>query len=188
MKVRKGLLSSSSTTHGVVAIALALTLAATGAAVPIVASAAGVSVASAEALATAAAPSAVATSAPSTDASAASAATATAPSATPTPTVVPKAKKLTVRQKVAKAGRARGLSKAGVKALLWICKRESNFRPRAKSKSGTYHGLFQLSKGIVRGHPWQDPTWNTKRAIKYMKGRYGSVLKAKAFWLKHHWY
>jgi len=118
------------------------------------------------------------------------AAAAAAASATVTPAAKPKAKakKLSVRQKVAKVGRARGLSKKGVKALLWICKRESNFRPKAKSKSGTYHGLFQLSKGIVKGHPWQDPTWNTKRAIKYMKGRYGSVLKAKAFWQAHHWY
>jgi hypothetical protein len=41
---------------------------------------------------------------------------------------------------------------------------------------------------MAHGKPWKDPYWNTKRAIKYMKGRYGGVLKAKAFWLSHHWY
>jgi hypothetical protein len=48
--------------------------------------------------------------------------------------------------------------------------------------------LFQLSKGMANGHPWKDATWNTKRAIKYMKGRYHGVLNAKRFWLSHHWY
>jgi hypothetical protein len=116
------------------------------------------------------------------------------PSATTTPALkaapAPKAKKkkkLTVRQKVAKAGRDRGLSKKEVAALLWICKRESNFHSTSVSRSGCY-GLFQLSRGMAKGHPWKKPVWNTKRAIKYMRGRYGSVLKAKAFWKAHHWY
>lgn len=112
--------------------------------------------------------------------------------ATPKPAAAPvkkkkKRKKLTMRQLVAKAGRARGLSKAEVRALLWMAKRESTFHPRAVSRSGCY-GLFQLSGGMAHGHPWRDPTWNTKRAIRYMRGRYGGVLHAQRFWRSHHWY
>jgi soluble lytic murein transglycosylase-like protein len=96
-------------------------------------------------------------------------------------------KKLTVKQTVARIGQKAGLSKSEVAALLWIAKHESNFHPTSKSSSGCY-GLFQLSKGMAGGHPWKDPTWNTKRAIKYMKGRYHGVLGAKRFWQAHHWY
>jgi hypothetical protein len=97
-------------------------------------------------------------------------------------------KKLTVRQIIAKTGRERGLSKAEIDALMWICKRESSFHPKSESRNGLYHGLFQLNKGMAHGRPWKDAAWNTRRAIKYMRGRYGSVLRAKAFWVAHHWY
>ena len=113
-----------------------------------------------------------------------------APVAVPTVTV---AKKLTVRLHAIsgtareKIGRNAGLSTRQVAALLWIAKRESNFHPTSESRSEC-HGLFQLSKGMAHGHPWKNPTWNTKRAIKYMRGRYGGVLQAKAFWSSHHWY
>jgi soluble lytic murein transglycosylase-like protein len=113
-----------------------------------------------------------------------------APATVAAPPVAPAAsaaKKLTVRQIIAKIGKDKGLSKSQVDALLWIAKHESNFHPTSKSSSGCY-GLFQLSKGMAKGHPWKDPTWNTKRAIKYMKGRYGGTLQAKRFWLAHHWY
>jgi len=116
--------------------------------------------------------------------------TAVATTVTPAPVAVPTvtvAKKLTIRQIVAKVGRNAGLSTRQVAALLWICKRESNFHPTSESRSEC-HGLFQLSKGMAHGHPWKNPTWNTKRAIKYMRGRYGGVLQAKAFWSSHHWY
>lgn len=107
---------------------------------------------------------------------------------TVTPTVTPRpTKKLTVRQVIAKVGREAGLRQAEIDALLWIAKRESNYHPTSVSRGGCY-GLFQLSRGMASGHPWKDPAWNTKRAIKYMRGRYGGVLKAKAFWLRHHWY
>ena len=95
--------------------------------------------------------------------------------------------KLTVRQTIAKVGHDAGLKRVEIDALLWIAKRESNYHPTSVSRGGCY-GLFQLSRGMAAGHPWKDPAWNTKRAIKYMKGRYGSVPKAKAFWLRHHWY
>lgn len=79
------------------------------------------------------------------------------------------------------------LGGADTAALLWIAKRESNYHPTSHSRSEC-HGLFQLSRGMAHGHPWRDPRWNTRRAIRYMRGRYGSPLKAKAFWLRHHWY
>ena len=114
--------------------------------------------------------------------------------ATPAPTpVVPaapapkKAVKLTVKQIIAKVGRASGLSTSEVNGLLWIAYRESRYHPTSKSSSGCY-GLFQLSAGMAKGHAWKDPYWNTKRAIKYMKGRYHGVLRAKSFWSAHHWY
>lgn len=100
---------------------------------------------------------------------------------------VKKKKRLTVRQTIAKVARARGLARRHVKALLWIAKRESNFHRTSVSRSGCY-GLFQLSHSMVRGRPWKSAAWNTKRAIKYMRGRYGGVLQAKAFWQAHHWY
>jgi len=106
----------------------------------------------------------------------------------PTPAAVAApAKKLTVPQIITKVGHDAKLSNAEIDGLLWIAKRESNYHPTSKSKSGCY-GLFQLSKGMANGHPWKDATWNTKRAIKYMKGRYHGVLNAKRFWLSHHWY
>jgi len=196
LKVRNGSFHSSVTTRSVVAIALAWVLAFGSGIVPAPASAIvttdGGVTPSAESTLTAFETGAVAgrplawQAAVETTGSKAAAERALEETVAPAPKK--KAKKLTVKQTVAKVGRQRGLSKAGVAALLWICKKESNFRPKARSKSGTYHGLFQLSKGIVKGKPWQDPTWNTKRAIKYMKGRYGSVVKAKAFWMAHHWY
>ncbi|HEY5517787.1 MAG TPA: hypothetical protein VIL15_05975 [Coriobacteriia bacterium] len=96
-------------------------------------------------------------------------------------------RKLTVREIIAKVGRERGLSAREITALLWMAKRESNYHPTSESRSEC-HGLFQLSKGMAHGHPWKDPAWNTRRAIKYMKGRYGGVMRAKAFWMSHHWY
>jgi soluble lytic murein transglycosylase-like protein len=172
-------ISSNQVVRGLVAVSLVWALAAGGAVAPIVASAeesqpAVVAPASADASATASAETSAAAVAPSTI-------------ATPPLVPAPVAKKLTVRQIIAKVGSAAGLSKAEVAALLWIAKHESNYHPRSRSASGCY-GLFQLSQSMAHGHPWQDPAWNTKRAIKYMKGRYGGVLRAKAFWSAHHWY
>jgi soluble lytic murein transglycosylase-like protein len=113
-------------------------------------------------------------------------ATLAVPSA-PVAPVVKRTVKLSVPAIITKVGHEAGLSKAEITALLWIAKHESNFHPTSKSSSGCY-GLFQLSKGMANGHPWKDATWNTKRAIKYMKGRYHGVLNAQRFWQSHHWY
>jgi hypothetical protein len=132
--------------------------------------------------------SASTTATPAADATPAAAASGVTTPAVAT-VVVKKAppKKLTVKQTIAKVGHDARLSNSEVAALLWIAKRESNYHPTSVSSGGCY-GLFQLSRGMAGGHPWKDPSWNTKRAIKYMKGRYHGVLKAKAFWQSHHWY
>lgn len=79
------------------------------------------------------------------------------------------------------------LSSANLSALLSIGKRESNFHATS-SNHGRCLGVFQLSKSMCSGHPWSDPTWNTRRAIKYMNGRYSSPARAWSFWCRHGWY
>lgn len=115
----------------------------------------------------------------------ASATSTVKPAAKPKPKAKATAKKLTIPQQISKIAYSKKLSKAEVSALLWICKRESGFHPT--EVTGSCYGLFQLSSSMVRGHPWK-PLWNTTRAIRYMKGRYGGVLQAKSFWMAHHWY
>lgn len=170
----------------VLAVSIAWSLAAGGAVAPV----AALAEVSQSAIVTA--PLSVAPAAPSAEAShSALAPSEVPPQVVPAPVVPPAApavaKKLTVPQIIAAVGYKAHLSKAEVEALLWMAKRESNYHPTSESRSEC-HGLFQLSKGMAHGHPWKDPIWNTKRAIKYMKGRYGGVLKAKAFWGRHHWY
>jgi soluble lytic murein transglycosylase-like protein len=172
------LFSSSQVARGIAAATLVAALALSAGSIPI---------ALADTI-PASAPVATEASSVSTASVAASAttdATIAVPVVKPAPIAAPR--KLTVRQVIAKVGHAAGLRQAQIDALMWIAKRESNFHPTSASSSGCY-GLFQLSRGMAHGHPWKDPAWNTKRAIKYMRGRYGSVLKAKAFWLRHHWY
>jgi hypothetical protein len=82
---------------------------------------------------------------------------------------------------------ATGYGKAQTDALLWIAKRESNYHAWSHSRSEC-HGLFQLSRGMAHGHPWRDPRWNTLRAIRYIRGRYGSPLRAKAHSVRYGWY
>jgi hypothetical protein len=79
------------------------------------------------------------------------------------------------------------LSKANTAALLWIARHESNFHATS-SNHGRCLGVFQLSKAMCRGWNWYDPAHNTRRAIRYMKGRYGSPVRAEAFWKRHSWY
>ncbi|HEY5472496.1 MAG TPA: hypothetical protein VIK32_04810 [Candidatus Limnocylindrales bacterium] len=82
------------------------------------------------------------------------------------------------------------LGKADTAALIAICKPESNFHPTSHSRSQC-HGLFQLSRGMAHGHPWWDPRWNTRRAIRYIRyssHHYRTPRRALAFRRVHHWY
>ena len=87
---------------------------------------------------------------------------------------------------VAEAKRAH-LSSRDTSALLSIAWSES--RDHAfSSNRGRCLGCFQLSKAMCRGWNWWDPALNTRRAIKYARGRYGSPSKALAFRKRHGWY
>jgi len=72
-------------------------------------------------------------------------------------------------------------------ALCWISDHESR-RPGVRNSIGCV-GLFQLKnppKWMIVG----DAASETKAGCEYILHRkgYGTPLKAKAFWLKHHWY
>lgn len=81
---------------------------------------------------------------------------------------------------------AAGFGSLDVTAMKKIADYESHDHP--KSHSSSCWGLFQLSTKMIKGHPWSDPTWNTKRALTYVKGRYGTPRKAWAHIRKTGWY
>ena len=81
---------------------------------------------------------------------------------------------------------AAGFGTLDVAAMKKIADYESHDHP--KSHSSSCWGLFQLSTKMIKGHPWSDPTWNTKRALTYVKGRYGTPSKAWAHIRKTGWY
>lgn len=81
-------------------------------------------------------------------------------------------------------------------AVDWIFTHESDWDPKAKNPSSTARGIPQcLKQGSTdkcTAHPFEDYDTNPKTQIKwgldYIKNRYGSPSKAKAFWLSHNWY
>lgn len=77
------------------------------------------------------------------------------------------------------------LNAADTNALLKIAKMESGFRPTARNHS--CKGLFQLMTRFDKKH-WSNVEWNTNKAIKYIKHRYGSARKALRFHYAHGWY
>lgn len=69
-------------------------------------------------------------------------------------------------------------------AKIWIATHESGLNYNARN--GRYIGRFQLDRAYLHGnysHVNQERT-----ADRYVKGRYGSWVAAKRFWLTHHWY
>jgi len=77
------------------------------------------------------------------------------------------------------------LSKSQITALLKICKRESTFRPTARN--GSCKGLFQLKTSFGRSK-WANPAWNTRKAIRYIKHRYGTPKAALNHCYRYGWY
>lgn len=75
------------------------------------------------------------------------------------------------------------LSRADIKALITLCKRESDFNPRCRT--GSYKGLFQLDNKSK--HVWE-PVWNTGVAIKEIKRRYKTPRRALAHSFAYGWY
>lgn len=86
---------------------------------------------------------------------------------------------------IVKAAKSKGLSKAEIHALLILGWRESGWRPLARN--GACRGAFQLNFRHM-GNKWKDLAWNTKRAIKYIKHRYGTARKALAHSYRYNWY
>jgi len=70
-------------------------------------------------------------------------------------------------------------------ALLKICKRESGYYTRALT--GSCKGLFQLKTHFGRSK-WTNARWNTLKAIKYIKHRYGTPRAALAHSYRYGWY
>lgn len=81
--------------------------------------------------------------------------------------------------------KAKHLSNSEISALLKICKRESTFRPTARNHS--CKGLFQL-KTAYGYKKWSNPAWNTRKAIRYIKHRYGSCRAALSHSYRYGWY
>lgn len=91
---------------------------------------------------------------------------------------------------IRRIGAEMGLSAAEIDMLLWIANKESNIgsNPRAYDTSRKYLGLFQLGPHLGTVEQRLNDDWNTRRAIRYMVGRYGSVTKAYQFWRSNGWY
>lgn len=79
----------------------------------------------------------------------------------------------------------KNLSNVQIAALIKIAKRESTFRPTATN--GSCKGLFQLKTSFGRSK-WADPAWNTRKAIRYIKHRYGSPTAALRHCYRYGWY
>lgn len=91
-------------------------------------------------------------------------------------------KKLTQAQKIKKINAK--LSKANRAAKNWIAYRESGYSYTARN--GKCYGRYQLLRSYLHGN--LSPVNQEKRANTYVKGRYGTWVKAKKFWQHHHWY
>jgi len=77
--------------------------------------------------------------------------------------------------------------------LLWIMAQESVGKVDAQNSKSSARGLYQLTKAHYHLNPrGVDSFGNAKEecqgGIRYILRRYRSADKAKAFWLKNHWY
>lgn len=74
----------------------------------------------------------------------------------------------------------------------YIISHESSWNPYATNGSSGAYGLPQALPGwkmATHGSDWRSsPATQTRWAIDYMQGRYGSVCGAYYFWLNHRWY
>lgn len=76
------------------------------------------------------------------------------------------------------------LSPANRRAKAWIAQRESGGSYTARN--GSVYGRYQLSLRYLHGD--LSRTNQERTANRYVKGRYGSWVNAKKFWLVHNWY
>jgi hypothetical protein len=77
-------------------------------------------------------------------------------------------------------------------ALNAIWTRESGWNPRAKNPTSGAYGIPQALPGAKMAGVGPDWTWNgytqMRWGLHYIKARYGSPVRAWAFWRTHHWY
>jgi len=71
-------------------------------------------------------------------------------------------------------------------ALVHLALHESNWH-NWSSNHGHYLGLFQLHNTMC-SRWWYSPYWNTRRAIRYIKARYGSPVRALSHYHRLRWY
>jgi len=76
------------------------------------------------------------------------------------------------------------LSGSNKNAKNWIACRESSDSYTARN--GKCYSRYQLLKSSLHGD--FSPVNQEKRVNAYVAGRYGSWVKAKQFWQRHHWY
>lgn len=78
------------------------------------------------------------------------------------------------------------------KAFDFIITHESSWNANAVNKTSKATGLCQAlpgSKMKSEGADWKTNYKTQVRwCVKYCQVRYGSIQKAKQFWLKHHWF
>ena len=86
---------------------------------------------------------------------------------------------------IVKVAKAAGYGLQQTNALLILGWRESGWRPTART--GNCRGAFQLNFNHMGNH-WKDLAWNTRRAIKYIKHRYGTPSRALAHSYSRNWY
>ena len=75
----------------------------------------------------------------------------------------------------------------------WIMQHESNGRTTAKNPHSSAFGAFQMIAANRRHYMGRnmnstDLGAQYAAATRYVQDRYGSWDRAKAFWLRHHWY
>jgi hypothetical protein len=106
---------------------------------------------------------------------------------TPADASVPRCSQAATKTAIRCEAKRAHLGKADTAALLKLAYRESRWHA-ASNNHGRYLGVFQLSRSMCRGKPWWNPRWNTRRALAYIRHRYGTPARALAFWHKHRWY
>ena len=72
-------------------------------------------------------------------------------------------------------------------ALKWIIGKESSWNPKAANPTSSARGLFQKMTNI-HGPVEKTISGQTRWGLNYIKNRYGSPTKAKAFWRRNNWY
>ncbi|AYF92125.1 aggregation promoting factor surface protein [Apilactobacillus bombintestini] len=78
----------------------------------------------------------------------------------------------------------RKLSKKQIRARRWVSFHESTNRYHVRN--GICYGKFQLNEYYLHGNHSKKNQELT--ANRYVKHRYGTWVKAKHFWQRHHWY